>query len=261
MGASVDDSAERRVQPFFEALFARDASGRGWLSDLLRAAPRGRDSLGGLVDEPGWLEIPLAVRGAGGRLACFDYPAWPSPRLLRWFIDHPDRLSWPAGAELSAETVRLRRALLYDEPPGTQARAQERARELLRSRSALSREWWRFEEMTTLDCVLITDRLAVTIEAVDSVRVPVATEWYPARSVLVRDLEAARQIAQQRAWATLLLSDAPVAGGGAEELERGLPESAPHLDEGERRDLAGAYLGNLTWEAASRAVGIAGPAG
>jgi hypothetical protein len=261
MAAGVDDRAKTRVQPFFEALFARDPSGRGWVSDLLQAAPRGRDCLGELVDEPGWLSVPLAVRGAGGRLACFDYPAAPSPRLLRWFIDHPDRLSWPAGAELSAEAVRLRRALLYDEPPGAQSRAQERARELLRSRSALSREWWRFEEMTTLDCVLITNRLVVTIEAVGSAGAPPATEWYPARSVLVHDLEAARHIAQERAWATLLLSDAPVTGGGAEELERGLPESAPHLDEGERRGLAGAYLGNLTWEVASRAVGIPGPAG
>ncbi len=249
------------MESFFEALFARDPSGRGWLSDLLRAAPRGRDCLGELVDEPGRLAISIAVRGAGGRRVCFDHRAAPSRRLLRWFIDHPDRLWWADGAELSAETTLLRRALLYDEPPGAQGRAQERARELLRSRSALSREWWRFEEMATLDCVLITNRLVVTIEAVGSAVVPAATEWYPAHSVLVRDLEAARQIAQDRAWATLLLSDRPVTGGGAEELVGSLPESAPHLEDRERRELAGAYLGNLTWEAAYGSVGIPLPGG
>jgi hypothetical protein len=63
----------------------------------------------------------------------------------------------------------------------------------------------------------ITNRLVVTIEAARSDRLASTSAWYPQRSVLVRDLEAARHIAQERASASLLLSDTPVAGGAVEQ--------------------------------------------
>jgi hypothetical protein len=248
------------VQPFFEALFARDASGGTWLPQLLAAAPFGRSRLGELVDSPGWLVTPLAVRGASGRLACFDYPANPPRQLLRWFIDHPDRLRWIDDDPASVGTGRLRRALVLDDPAGAQVRAQERARELLGTRSGLAPEWWRFEEPVTLDCVLITGRLVVTIVAMSAEDLRPTTGWYPPRTELVRALEAARQMAAGRRWASLVLSSRPVAGGGDEELARALPEAAPHLDDLERRELHQAYLGNLTWEAAAPAVGVPTPA-
>lgn len=242
------------IEPFFESLFARDASGSGWLPRLLAATPYGRTRLGELVDAPGWLVTPLAVRGASGRLACFDYPANPPRELLRWFIDHPDRLRWVDDDAVSPEAVRLRRALVCDEPPGSQARAQDRARELLQTRSALAREWWRFEEAGRLDCVLITNRLVVTVTYDCDGILPPATPWYPVRTRLVRDLEAARQLAGERRWATLLLSAGPVAGSGEDEVAGSLPGAAPHLDADARRELEAAYLGAITWDAAAAAV-------
>jgi hypothetical protein len=250
------DSSLTRVQPFFETLFGRDASGRSWLPALLQAAPCGSERIGELVDAPGWLVTPLAVRAASGRLACFEYFAMAPRELLRWFIDHPDRIRWPAQSRLSAEAVRLRRALLLDDPPGSRARAQDRAREQVATSSPFAHEWWRFEGVTRLDCVLITDRLVVTIEGKRTGGLAPVSEWYPARSELVRDLEAAKHIAQGRAWASLLLSETPVAGGQPEDLARALPDGAPHLDDDGRRDLHDAYLGNLTWEGACEAVGI-----
>lgn len=246
----------RRAQPFFEALFARDASGGSWLPALLRATPYGTDRLGELVDSPGWLVTPLAVRGASGRLACFDYPANPSRELLRWFIDHPQRLRWADTGGISPEGVRLRRALILDEPPGAQPRAQDRARELLMTRSGLTREWWRFEESGPLDCMLITGRVVITITAKADEGLSPSTPWYPPRTDLVRNLEAARQSASGRRWASLVLSDAPLPEAGDDAVAGSLPDAAPHLDAEQRRELHQAYLGNLTWRQAGAAVDL-----
>jgi len=256
MPTSDPDPLSTRVRPFFEALFARDPSGGSWLPQLLEAAPHADAHLGELAGSPGWLVTPLAVRGANGRLACFDYPANPPRELLRWYIDHPDRLRWTDADGLSADAVRLRRALVLDEPPGAQARAQDRARELLATRSALSREWWRLEEPTLLDCVLITGRIVVTVTGKRVGGLRPSTPWYPWRTDLIRNLEAARQLASERRWASLLISDGPLADGTDEALARSLPQGTPHLDDGQREELRAAYLGNLTWESASAAVGL-----
>jgi hypothetical protein len=250
------DSSLTRVQPFFERLLRRDPSGRSWLPALLAATPHGRSRLGSLVEQPGWLIIPLALPAASGRLTCFEYPAIPPRELLAWFIDHPQELVWPPDAELSAETVRLRRALLLDDPPGSQARAQDRARDLLVTRSLVGREWWRFEGVTWLDCVLITDRLVVTVEGARTGPLPPPTAWYPRRSRLVRNLEAAKALSEGRQWASVLLSDEPLEQGSREELQRVLPDSAPHLSDLDHAELLSAYLGNLTWREATEAVGL-----
>lgn len=244
------------VERFFETLLVADASGSTWLPQLLAATPGGTDKLGELVAAPGWLVTPLAVRGASGRLACFEYPAVPPRNLLRWYIDHPDRLTWPDGEPQSDATVRLRRALIDDEPPGARQRAQDRARDLLAASAGLTRDWWRFEEIDRLDCVLITGRLVVAVSARGPDSLAPATPWYPSRPRLVRDLEAARQISTGRRWASLLLSEQPVAGAGEADLARSVAAAAPHLDEEGHRELLGAYLGNITWAQASAAVGV-----
>jgi hypothetical protein len=254
---SVDNTSLTIVEPFFTTLFGRDAAGASWLPTLLAATPYA-DRLDELLEAPGWLQTQLAVHGASGRLACFEYPAAAPKRLLAWYIDHPDQLVWPpdADANVSAETVRLRRALIDDDPPGTRSRAQERAHDLLTRSSGLTPAWWRFEELTTLDCVLITERLVVTIQAEQSTGQPPATPWYPQRPQLVRNLEAARRLADGKRFASIVLSQRPLADATDEHLKRSLPDAAPHLDELERRELQDAYLGNLTWDEAGDAVGM-----
>jgi hypothetical protein len=253
---SVDNRPLTAVEPFFTTLLRRDASGASWLPGLLAATPYGTDRLDEFAQAPGWLQTQLAVPGASGRLACFEYPAAAPKRLLAWYIDHPDRLVWPADAVVnaSAETVRLRRVLLDDDPLGARARAQERAHDLLARSSGLTPAWWRFEELTKLDCVLITERLVVTIEVERGDGLPPATPWYPQRSQLVRNLEAARHLADGKRFASLVLSRRPLPDAADEQLERTLPTSAPHLDQLERRELHDAYLGNLTWDGACDAV-------
>lgn len=246
--------SSRRAERFFSALLARDAAGGSWFAPLLRAAPYGRARLGDLVDAPGWLVTPLAVATASGRLGAFGYQAAPSRELLRWYVDHPDRLTWPHDAELTPETATLRRALLRDEPPGSQARAQERAHELILTRPPFSSAWWLFEGLAELDCVLISDHVVLTIEAVDDAAPAPVTPWYPPRSELVRTLEAARALAEHRRWASIVISPRPLPQASDAHLEATLEQAAPHLDAQERAQLHAAYLGNLTWEAAEAAV-------
>jgi hypothetical protein len=255
VAAHTPDSLRTRVQPFFGALFTRDASGRSWLADLLRATPHGVRRLGPKADRPGYLLTSLAVRGASGALACFEYPATPSRDLLLWLVDHPGKLTWPHGAAQSAETERLRRVLIDDNPPGVRARAQERARDRARTASPFASDWWRFETASLLDCVLITDELVVTVVGRRAEPLGSATPWYPQRSQLVRDIEAAGQIAQGRAWGSVLISDELLADGSPDAVAASLPAGAPHLTPDERFELESAYLGNITWRQACDAVG------
>lgn len=244
------------AQSFFTPLLERDPSGRGWLSSLLRAAPRGLAHLGAeLVEQPGSLSMTLSVRGISGVLGAFEYPLAPVRGLTSWLIEHPEALSWVDEPDASPQSIRLRRALQFDDPPGSRARAQERARELMPTRSVLSQEWWRFEGLGTIESLLMTDRLVLTVSTdAENPRAPV-TPWYPGRTRLVRAIEAARELAAGRAWACLLLSAEPIEIGEPILGDDALAVAAPHLATSERAELRDAYLGNLTWSQADAAVG------
>lgn len=244
-------SIESLLTPALE----RDPSGRLWLGPLLRGTPRGSERLGEeLIEYPGSLSMSLSVRGISGRLAAFEYPLLAPRGLTAWMIEHPDVLTWPEGEEMSDQTVRLRRALLTDDPPGSRAKAQDRARELLRSRSVLSQEWWRFEDPTMHGALLMTDRLVLAVLDDSADPLGPASPWYPPRSRLMRALEAARELAEGRVWASLLLTDDPVEVGGQTLGDEALAQAAPHLSPDGRRELRDAYLGNLTFDAAAAAM-------
>lgn len=247
------------AQRFFEPLLARRPDGEGWLPALLSAAPHAHERLGELARAPGRIDPVLTVPGLGGRRTCFHRPLAPPPALLSWYLEHPERLRWPASAQaLSRETRMLRRALVHDDPPGARARAQSRARELAAVRSAFAREWWRFEEIFEPDLLLVCERLALTV--VTAVHdLPPVSDWYPQRNVLHRALEAAQTVAEDRAFATLVLSPAPLAQADDRALQASLAAGAPHLDERARERLADGYLGNLTWSLAVAAIGRGAP--
>ena len=256
MAGGLYDSSLTRVQPFFKALVARDPSGISWLGELLAATPKGAEIFGTLLDDPGELLSPLTSLTDKSRLGCFEYPVGPPRELLAWFVEHPGELVWPERQAFSAETLRLRRALIDDNPPGSRQAVQERARALVASRPPIARGWWRFEGTTMLDCVLMTDKLVVTVEGKRTEALAPATAWYPKRSQLVRNLEAAKQLAKGRRWASLLISETPILEGTDAHMDADLPESAPHLDAAARAQLHAAYLGNLTWQLACDATGL-----
>jgi hypothetical protein len=250
------DSSRTRVQPFFERAFALDPAS-GWLSALLQAAPRGRAVLGDLLDEPGQIRDALLAKHPDGKApcACFECPVPPDRRFLSWCVEHPDKLKWPKGVTYGDDATRMRRALLDDQPPD-RASAQQKARDRIEQEPPTKRGWWRFEGITRADCLLATDRLVVTVEGKRTEPISPATDWYPVRSQLVRNLEAARQLAHGRRWASLLISEEPLAEATPARLAAVLDDAAPHLTDAKRADLQAAYLGNMTWNEACDAVGF-----
>ena len=107
-----------------------------------------------------------------------------------------------------------------------------------------------------LDCVLMTDRLVVTVEGKRTEPLSAATDWYPKRSQLVRNLEAAKQLAKGRRWASVLVSESVLPEGTEGGLDAVLPDSVPHLDASDRAELHRSYLGNVTWQQACDATGV-----
>ncbi len=198
--------------------------------------------------------MTLSVRGVSGVMGAFEYPLAPARELTSWLVEHPQSLSWVDEPDSSSETIRLRRALRFDDPPGSRTKAQERARELMRTRSVLSQEWWRFEERRTIECLLMTDRLVLTVITDAEDPRGAVTPWYPARTRLIRAMEAARELAAGRAWAGLLLTGVPIDPGEQILGEQALAAAAPHLAPAQREELGDAYLGNLTWAQADAAV-------
>jgi hypothetical protein len=251
------------LHPLVESLFARDPGGRSWLPGLLDACDGARPHLGEMVDDPGGLEVPLAVRAQTGMLACFSYPAAPTRQLLGWYIDHPEALTRPVEGSppASAETKLLRRALVDDDPLGSRARAQNRAHDLLRSSTPRLPTWWRFEEPGRLDCLLATERLVISITAPGQRGgLHPATPWYPQRSELVRDLESARRLANGRAFAGVLIYDGGPPAEVADEsaVAATIAAGTPHLDGAERDELRNGYLGCLSSAQLRAATGATG---
>jgi hypothetical protein len=248
----------RRVHALFDALLTRDGAGGSWLAGLLQATPYGVERLGELASAPGWLDAPLVVRTETGRRGAFEYPAAPTRRLLRWYVDHGDELARPPdGVDGSPETVRLRHALL-DDAPEIRERARDRAHDLLNRTTSLGQAWWRFEEARTADCVLTSDRLVIVVQGrEDGAPAGPATPWFPRRNRLVRDLEAARRLADGgKAYGVIVLSGAPLPDGSAADVAAAVAAGAPQLDLAEQAELADAWLGELGWEAAARATGL-----
>lgn len=255
MAGRLYDSSLTRVRPFFHQLIEADPSGESWLPPLIAATAHGDQVFGNVATDPGPLLGALVEPGSKGYLGCFEYPVGPARSLLHWYVDHADELVWPKVSKFSDDTVRWRRALLYDEPPG-RAQAQQAAHAFVDSKPTTVREWWRFEGTSMIDCVLMTPKLVLTIEGKRTEPLSAATDWFPQRSQLVRNLEAAKQLAKGRAWGSMLMSETVVPEGTDEALDDALPASAPHLIDVERNELHAHYLGNLTWEAGCQAAGV-----
>lgn len=249
------DSSLTRVRPFFSSVISKSPGGHPWLAKLLAATPNGGSVLRDLVDHPGPLDQTLTTVQQSGLLGAFEYPVAAQRQLLSWYVEHPEVLVWPPGASFSAETTRMRRALLEDTEPG-RAEAQAQARHLVETRAPASRGWWRFEGVSMIDCMLMTDKPVITIEGKRTESLSSATDWYPKRSQLVRNLEAANQVAHGRAWASLVISERPITEASEEALWESLPMSAPHLEAGKREELYAHYLGNMTWEQTCAAVDL-----
>jgi hypothetical protein len=258
------NSSITRVRPVFSALLSQDPSGRSWLGRLLEATEPGRRVLARLNGDPGGIDETFTVlrpfaEGSFGQLhlaQCFEREVAPSDGMLRWLIEHPQELTWPrSGRPFRPDTERRRRALVGADPTAREQVQREALDELQRLGPRGSEGcWWAFEGFTSVDCWIETERLVLLVEGKRDEPLSPATHWYPRRSQLVRNLEAACDAAGQDREAGVLLA---VEREIREPLtERGLRASAPHLETAAIERLRSAYLGQLTWSHLCDALGL-----
>lgn len=257
------NSSVTRVWPVFDWLFTHDPTGDAWLHKLLMLGSLSAGSSpsifmtpGRLLPELGLFELdmpgPLArvlgserMKRFGKIRNAFERDIPPSGFFLRWLISNPGQLIWPRdtrGQErtFAVSTTKNRRRLL----DGNERAKDEALAELDRLGACGSkRRWWAFEGFTSVDCLLETERLLVFIEGKRTEGISPATDWFPKRNQVIRNLEVAREMAgKSKEFAVLVCA----------EQNMDLPDSAwrrslPHYSESEIDDLKRHYLGCATW--------------
>jgi hypothetical protein len=262
------NSSITRVRPFFQCLFRSDPTGASWLPALLKSVPLNADLATKMAQRSGRLSPALLVpRTYTDRAlppgkqrinleACFEKPFPPPTQFLRWLIEHPDRMTWPnqGAMRFGQETQKNREALLGK--PDT--RSPEKAKEIALAEldklgaKGSARKWWAFEGFTEVDCVLETDTILLFIEGKRTEWLSPATQWYPMRNQLCRNLEVAREGAGSKEFAVLVISE-KTTRPPADDI---ITQSFPHLQSAEREQLRDHWLGCLTWEEACQTTGI-----
>ena len=175
---------------------------------------------------------------------CFEFRVAPGRRFLRWLLENPDRMTWPASARHRATTQARREALFGRK--GDSARKQVQAcalQSLDRNGPEKSeRRWWAFEGFTEVDCCLQTDKLVLLVEGKRTESLSKSIRWYSGRNQLHRNLEAARDLAAGREFGVFVIGEEEIPETALSSSEDGLP----HLNSAERAELMYHYLGTLT---------------
>jgi hypothetical protein len=191
--------------------------------------------------------LPEQLAALGDVRIAFECEFPPPRRFLEWMIRNPSALTWPdeAGSywrKLSPKTQLLRKQLKQSNPEAI----SHGLLELQKVGPNSSRHrWWAFEGFTSVDCWLETERLVIFIEGKRTESLSPATQWFPKRSQLVRNLEVASEYAGRmgKDFYVLLCTEEPM-----EVPAQTFTDSLPHLTKSEREAMAGHFLGYVTWE-------------
>jgi len=185
----------------------------------------------------------------------------PPAAFLQWLLEQPQRMQVHDRATFGAKSKGALqwRAKLFSDDPGSVAQAQaEGLRQLSKRLGARGRsKWWAFEGFTHVDCCLITDTCVLFVEGKNTEAVAPSTRWFPQRSQLWRNVEAAKEFAGGREFAVILAVEqeadgiAALAAGAAS-----LAASYPHLEPGERSELDRHLLGFVTWASVVKRFGL-----
>jgi hypothetical protein len=257
------DSGITRVRPFFQPLLRRDPGGLSWLPPLLRLSWANPDLAEELTDdfEP-LLDWVAAKRPRSDRALrlhgipsveleqCFEHRLPPPQLFLRWLIDNPSRMCWPAETEMSQRTQLLREELFGRHGLERQQFAQKLAREELRSAGSIGSngKWWAFEGFTRVDCFLETPRFILLIEGKRVEPFSPSTLWFPSRNQVLRNLDVAREVAREKNknYAVLVMAEDHIDPMTID----GIDQSLPHLPERQCSQMLSHYLGCVTWSQA-----------
>lgn len=258
------NSSLTRVRPFFDQLITRDPTGEHWLSAVVTSA----SSEDRVAEQPRMLEplnqeLFLGKHHKDNRLGvkvwmrrCFEHPLLPTRELLEFCLRNPERLEWPRkrgryDEDMGDETLKMRKALLRDEPPGRTI-AQEKGLALLEELGPgnAARKWWAFEGATEVDCLLRTETYTLLVEGKRTEDLSEKTRWLPGRNQLARNLEAAGQMSHA---GVLLAVEEPIPDLDVRAI---VEAGCPHLDQPQQQGLCGGFLGQVTWRELCRRTAI-----
>lgn len=261
------NSSITRAWPIFGSLFDSDSTGESWLNPLLEMCrrqimPGTVGSSGGKIDpdlssfdRP----VPRDLRSALGlprdnvaRLRnCFEKTLAPSADFLRWLIENPAEMEWPAQSSKTDKSTKERleygsetqtnRELLFENNTEILAQALEELRKYGPDKS--QRKWWAFEGFTCVDVYLETDSLVLLVECKRNELLSSSTAWFRKRNQLGRNLEVASERARQKRkdFAVIVCSQDAVSL-----TDKNLEESFPHIDDKEK--MYRHYWGNVLWD-------------
>ena len=259
------NSSVTRVRPVFRQLLGKDPTGASWLSQVLQLS-KSIGLSGTTRSEPGTVLPAVSekrryadpVQGNIELERCFEFSVAPGRSFLRWLLENPDRMTWPASAghrvSYSATTQARREALIGLKGDSARKAAQASAlRALDRNGPKKSaRQWWSFEGFTEVDCCLETDKLVLLIEGKRTESLSESTAWYSGRNQLHRNLEAARDLAAGREFGVFVIGEEEIPETALGSSEAGLP----HLNTAGRAELMSHYLGTLTWSQVCQVTGM-----
>lgn len=245
------NSMRTRVVPVFCALMRRDPTGVSWLPKLL-ALPTGAARRGGAPVTGPFLEV---------RFGATERPLAPSRALLRWLLEHPDRLKRPTQPD--RQPAKRRQLLAGAE------RERHNALRLLDQPRVPERDWYVLEGASYPDVFLRTPSGIVVIEGKRTEGgVTTGTTWMPVRHQMLRHLDGAWELRDKGGVVGFFIvqgdggldaTDVPPAW-----LDRCattvkpdvLEASLPHRTETERAAISNSYLGVTTWQAVCEALAV-----
>lgn len=239
----VFNSSRTRVQPIFDALYKQNKTGTLWLTPLLNLAERS----GKRVAIPNWLD-PLVGEPQ------YEFSVNPSSSFLRWLIENPTQLTKPSKEERDQTTREKREKLLN----GDQAILQEAIDELYKNNKLTKKnEWWRFEGVTKVDCVLRTESTIIFIEGKRTELGPSRDiSWYSGRNQVLRNLDCAAALAREiytNFYVIVIVEGKLLNEQRKMELDNIISPvivkaSLPHLNKEQQTQILEHYLGYITWE-------------
>jgi len=245
--AGKHNSSLTRVQPAFRELLKRDRSGQDWLPHILNLAAPCSPLLPTILPSLGSL-----LPGTEG--SCFERPVPPPTEFLRWLIKHPEQMTWPTTRKTRKrfrEATQERREKLF----AGQHDALQEALDCLAECGAMGSrgQWWAFEGFTNVDCCLETQSLMLFIEGKRTESLSSSTEWYAARCQLIRNIESVKDMAGNKQYGVLLITEDAVT---LSDLDARFSDSLPHLTHTERAELKKHFLGCLQWRDLCRVTGL-----
>jgi hypothetical protein len=246
------NSMRTRVVPMFCELMRRDPTGMTWLSRLLALARRD-----GQQEEVPLPNGPILEARFGGT----ERPLEPPRSLLRWLVEHPERLNAPKkGQDQPAKRLRLLSGA---------ARERDEAINLLTRSKVPPREWYVLEGASYPDVFVRTRTGIVVIEGKRTeADVTTKTTWMPVRHQMLRHLDGAWDLREDHRVVGMFIVEGE-GGNDAVAVSRSwmdrcaatvkpdvLESSLPHRSAPDRAAIARAYLGVTTWQAVCDALDV-----